>query len=608
MSANWDSVSSSIVRAERSTVLATMSHGMTSAGRFGGKSGPSATTMASTNGTNATLSFNLWRTSWARRSARSAARTTSSEPSVSTNTPLGEMTSQAPSSVNTKQDAGSERTTSVSSMRGLLLRNIELDIGNSNESLSVGVDCLQCSIETNASGGYMSSTSNDILPHSYVSNAPRLGLIPGFDGIRGIGVMIVIVQHASTQWTHDFADKGRMYTFFPSMAGLIDLFFVMSAFLITSLLLQEHRSTGTINFKKFYSRRAIRLLPSSTLCIAAWVMYVAVNDPGALGDVLKEALAALTYVYHWLYPVGLHVVNPNGPPAHFDHFWSLSSEEQFYLGIGIVTLWCIKKNWMRQLAAVLAAAAIYIGYARWSGDPGPWPGSYNNGSALVRGFSLLWLARPDSLMWGVVLAVVNAELPAELSERTQRMLDRVGVVAVAMFSGVLLMASPLLVLLGERLGIAMPYVQAAPFNLSDDLDKTYWLNFGHTASALLSMVFILAMARSGRGVLNRCFGWSPFRRLGRMSYTLYVWHTLWIALAFGSILPATGLEFGPGIVVIPTTILVLVLSFPIYRYIERPLLNLKIRFASEAETLDLNTGKMVDVARASDKSQGSGVV
>ena len=83
---------------------------------------------------------------------------------------------------------------------------------------------------------------------AFVSKAPKLGLVGGFDGMRGIGVCMVLVGHA-------------LFEYVESWVTIVDTFFVLSGFLITTLLLQETRTTGSIDLKKFYSRRAVRLFP-----------------------------------------------------------------------------------------------------------------------------------------------------------------------------------------------------------------------------------------------------------------------------------------------------------------------------------------------------------
>ena len=113
----------------------------------------------------------------------------------------------------------------------------------------------------------------------FVSVAPRLGFIGGFDGVRGIGILGVLFNHAYSP-------------LFPSIAGIIDVFFLMSAFLITSLLLQEHRDSQTIDMRKFYARRGVRLLPSAYLCILAWLVVTILFARYRLHTLLGEAADA----------------------------------------------------------------------------------------------------------------------------------------------------------------------------------------------------------------------------------------------------------------------------------------------------------------------------
>ena len=237
---------------------------------------------------------------------------------------------------------------------------------------------------------------------SFVSQAPKLGFVGGFDGVRGIGIMLVLAQHAYP-------------LLFPSVAGIIDVFFVMSAFLIVSLLLQEHRSLHDINMRRFYARRALRLLPSAYLCLLAWVVVSLLFDRDRLVWVLQDAAAAVTYVYNLVFPVGIEAVDPQAASQRsIDQFWSLAVEEQFYLMVAVTVLVCIRKRWITQLAVVMVAIATYIGLARLFGQTGPWPGGPTNSSVPARGLSLLWLS-PDFM--GVALAVLNARLPVPLPEK-----------------------------------------------------------------------------------------------------------------------------------------------------------------------------------------------
>jgi peptidoglycan/LPS O-acetylase OafA/YrhL len=420
---------------------------------------------------------------------------------------------------------------------------------------------------------------------AYVSEAPRLGFVGGFDGVRGIGILMVLFNHA-------YSDLS------PSFAGIIDVFFVMSAFLIVTLLMQEHRDQDTINMRKFYARRAVRLLPSAYLCILAWVVVCLLFDRERLAVLWQEAVAAITYVYEFVFPVGLGSVDPTMVgKTSIDQFWSLAVEEQFYLVIAVTVLVCIRRRWMTQLAVVLAVVAAWIGYQRWAGHAGPVPIPDNPDSpSLLRGLSLFWLSRPDSLMWGVGLAVLNSRLPDPLPERWRRWLPRVGFVGLVVSSISMLVASGFLKSTADKVGVPYPFVPMAPPTAVQGQDSIYWINFGHTVTALAFAPAMLAMARIKDWAPNRALSWKPLRFLGRMSYTVYVWHTLFYFIILDLL---GGNEVLGEKTRVPILAFVTVVAcLPIFYGVERRMLRVKLRFSSEKEVLDLNTGKMVSVEEA----------
>ncbi len=420
-------------------------------------------------------------------------------------------------------------------------------------------------------------------PGPFVSQAPKLGFIGGFDGVRGIGILMVLSQHAYSN-------------LYPSAAGIVDMFFVMSAFLIVSLLMQEHRDTYGINFRKFYARRGVRLLPTAYLCIAAWFAAALLFDRDRLSTLWEEALAAFFYVYELVFPVGLAAVDPEkAEQLSISQYWSLAVEEQFYLLIGVTVLVAIRKNWMKQLAVLMVAGAVFIGVQRWMGITGPWPGGPTNDGVLPRGLSLLWLSRPDALMWGVALAVLNAYLP-ELTPRWKRWLPKLAAVSFAVFFFTMLMASGFLNDLFGQAGLPFPYTPMQPDIVNGELQMDgglYWIQYGHTVCAVSFAIPLLAMARMKDWWANRWLSWQPLRWLGRQSYTLYVWHTLF----FWLLLEVLGLDSVLGektrvLVLVPLGIL---MGIPIYYGVEQKMMKVKLRYSSEKEVVDLHTGKMVDV-------------
>jgi peptidoglycan/LPS O-acetylase OafA/YrhL len=418
----------------------------------------------------------------------------------------------------------------------------------------------------------------------FVSQAPRLGFVGGFDGIRGIGILMVLFNHA-------YSDLS------PSFAGIIDVFFVMSAFLIVTLLLQEHRDRAGIDLRKFYARRVVRLLPSAYLCLAVWIVFSALFDRQRLAWVIQDALAAVTYIYNLVFPVGLGYVDQAAAEQRsIDQFWSLAVEEQFYLVVAVTVLVCIRRRWMTQLAVGLCVLAAWIGWQRWTGHTGPWNGGVpTNSSVPGRGLSLLWLSRPDSLMWGVGLAVLNARLPDPLPDRWRRWLPRVGIVGLIVSFVTMILASKYLAEQAGRVGLPFPYI---PMFVPEgvDYDGRVWIQFGHTVTAVAFMPAMLAMARCKDWWCNRSLSWRPLRFLGRMSYTVYVWHTFFYFI----VLHWLGLDdvLGEKTRAPILAVLAIVASLPIFYGVEQRMLRVKLRFATESEVLDLNTGRMISATEA----------
>jgi peptidoglycan/LPS O-acetylase OafA/YrhL len=143
---------------------------------------------------------------------------------------------------------------------------------------------------------------------------------PQFDGLRAVAVYLVVAYHAG------------IHSFSGGFIG-VDIFFVLSGYLVTLLLLRDLRSTGRINFRRFYSRRFRRLLPAAAaaLLITA-VVYTAVAAPIDVSNAVGGFRSAFLYVANW------HFIRqsndyfaPNVNTNPVVHFWSLAVEEQFYL-------------------------------------------------------------------------------------------------------------------------------------------------------------------------------------------------------------------------------------------------------------------------------------
>ncbi|MDX3853520.1 acyltransferase family protein [Streptomyces sp. AK02-01A] len=160
-------------------------------------------------------------------------------------------------------------------------------------------------------------------------------------GLRALAVTLVILSHAGVK------------RFSGGYVG-VDVFFVISGFLITSLLMRELSTTGGISIRKFYARRALRLLPASTLVVVttlggAWLFLSKVRFTEYVGDALSSSLYAVNFR---LALSGTDYLAQGSPPSPFQHFWSLAVEEQFYLLWPLLLLLSWRPGRRRRLVAV----------------------------------------------------------------------------------------------------------------------------------------------------------------------------------------------------------------------------------------------------------------
>ncbi len=177
----------------------------------------------------------------------------------------------------------------------------------------------------------------------------RVPYLPGLDGMRALAVMAVMVYHANADWL-------------PGGYLGVEVFFVISGYLITLLLISEKERTSTVDMKHFWFRRARRLLPALFTLLIAITIWTSLFDREALGKLRGDVIAALLYVSNW-YQIwtgaGYTASNEFAP---LRHLWSLAVEEQFYV-VWPIVMFALLKGGTRRIAGLsrwLVGVALFI--------------------------------------------------------------------------------------------------------------------------------------------------------------------------------------------------------------------------------------------------------
>ncbi len=325
--------------------------------------------------------------------------------------------------------------------------------------------------------GYTSPFESRISPLGPVRTVRHsLTYLPGLDGLRALSVLAVVAYHADVK----------------SLPGGflgVEVFFVLSGYLITSLLLSEHHADGTVDIVAFWRRRARRLLPALAVMLAVVSAGALLFWRDAVEQLRGDLVAAMLYVSNWWQIIeDQSYFESTGRPPLLQHLWSLAVEEQFYVLFPLVLVFALRRA--RRAVVGLALVGLALASAWWMAhlfEP------YSDPSRVYYGTD----TRLSGLLLGSALAfVVVPGAGRHVTATGARLRDAIGWIGLAG-----------LVWAFMRINEFDPFVYRGGFVLVD----------------IATLAVIVAIART-ESRFGRLLGVAPLEWIGRRSYAIYLWH------------------------------------------------------------------------------------
>lgn len=340
--------------------------------------------------------------------------------------------------------------------------------------------------------------------------------LPALDGLRGLALVGVLLFHADGLLPGGYLG--------------VDLFFVLSGYLITCLLLAEHRANGRIDLYAFWARRARRLLPALLALMPAIAVYGWVfARPEDLHTLRMQALASLGYFANW------HAIFDHrsywqlfSAPSPLEHTWSLSIEEQFYLLWPLAVMGILRRHGSRVVLVVsVLLTLLSMGAMALLFSPGATSRVYLGTDT-----------RMGAILAGAALATL-LPLGYRFSAARVRWLDALGVAAAA--------------------GLAFAWCTLP--------GTSYFLYHGGFWLTELGVLVLIACAVAGRqSVVARALSLKPLAWLGTISYGVYLWH--W---PVNVVLTAERTQLHPGMLQVVRLAVSFAIALASYRFVERPI-------------------------------------
>ncbi|MEA2023335.1 MAG: acyltransferase family protein [Actinomycetota bacterium] len=366
----------------------------------------------------------------------------------------------------------------------------------------------------------------DLLPREVPK---RLPYMPGIDGLRAIAVVAVILYHAE-------------FGFIPGGFLGVEVFLVISGYLITSLLILERVRTGTIDLKEFWTRRARRLLPALTVLLFLVVTAALLFARDALFRLNQDVLGALTYSTNWLMIFRQEsYFEAFARPPLLRHLWSLAVEEQFYLFFplifaGAMLLFSRRSKGYGQtarrligisaVAVVASTALMWLLYVPYEDPSRVYFGTDTRASGLFVGVALAFAWQP----W---------RFTKQLAKRGMIILNVVGFAALG----------------------------ALTFTLLTIGEYDVFLYRGGFLLVSILTALVIAVTVHPQGALNPVLGNRPLVWIGKRSYGLYLYH--WPV--FVLMRPEIDVPWGRWTTLVAQVLVTVAITEASYRWIEQPI-------------------------------------
>jgi peptidoglycan/LPS O-acetylase OafA/YrhL len=386
--------------------------------------------------------------------------------------------------------------------------------------------------------------------------------LPGLDGLRALAVLAVIVYHANPDWL-------------PGGFLGVEVFFVISGYLITLLLVAEEERTGAISLRDFWARRARRLLPALFTMMVLLIMWTSIRERDSLGALRGDVVAGALYGSNWFQVwvgAGYTAVNDFAP---LRHLWSLAVEEQFYVLWPVIMLVILRLGrdrlprvamWFLGIATAIAGlVALLMPTGRIGESCASTPNAYwTIGERCISKIDLLYLSTPTratGLLLGAALAIVwrpYALLRGPM-KRKGPMMDPVAIIGLILL-GFLIYKVHIVHLIGE-----------------DGLHADPWLFRGGLFLTGIATLMVISAVAHQKAFTGRVLGNVVLRTIGERSYGLYLYH--WPV--FQALRHETGIALKPH-EFIAAMLVTAVITEISYRYVELPIRERRLKESIQA--------------------------